>query len=314
MNFLVFGTGGVGGYFGGMLARAGEDVWFVARGKHLEAMLRSGFRLKATKSYFTVPTGKMSEDPADGGEADVVLFCVKSFDTEEAAKRLDAVLTDRSVVICLQNGIDNEEKIQNIIRRGAVFGGAAYVSARITAPGEVTETGGLQRIVFGPMNGSADSRAEEILNIFVKAGINASVNPNIEQELWRKFAFITSMGSMTALSRLTQGEIAASSVTLEIVFAAMREAEAVGRAMGADIQAHEPEKVIEGLKRFDPSTRSSLYYDLVGEKPMEIEALNGTVVRLGEKLGVPTPVQQTIYAALLPHHLKHLQQRLSKSG
>jgi len=314
MNFLVFGTGGVGGYFGGMLARAGEDVWFVARGKHLEAMLRSGFRLKATKSYFTVPTGKMSEDPADGGEADVVLFCVKSFDTEAAAARLNSVLTDRTVVICLQNGIDNEDKIQKIIKRGTVFGGAAYVSARITSPGEVTETGGLQRIVFGPMNGLMDSRAQEILNIFTKAGINASINPSIEQEMWRKFAFITSMGSMTALSRLTQGEIASSKETMDVIFGAMREAETVGRATGVNIQPHEQEKVIEGLKRFDPNTRSSLYYDLVNEKPMEIEALNGTVVRLGEKLGVPTPIQQTIYAALLPHHLKHLQQRSSKSG
>lgn len=312
MNFLIFGTGGVGGYFGGMLARAGEDVWFVARGKHLEAMLRSGFRLKATKSYFTVPTGKMSEDPADGGEADVVLFCVKSFDTESAAARLDPVLTNRTVVICLQNGIDNEEKIQKIIKRGTVFGGAAYVSARITAPGEVTETGGLQRIVFGPMNGSVDSRAQEILDVMTKAGINTTLSPNIDQELWRKFAFITSMGSMTALSRLTQGEIASSNETMDVVFGAMREAEAVGRATGVNIQPHEPEKVIEGLKRFDPNTRSSLYYDLVNEKPMEIEALNGTVVTLGKQLGVPTPVQQTIYAALLPHHLKHLEQQVAK--
>jgi 2-dehydropantoate 2-reductase len=119
---------------------------------------------------------------------------------------------------------------------------------------------------------------------------------------------------MTALSRLTQGEIASSNETMDVVFGAMREAETIGRATGVNIQPHEPEKVIEGLKRFDPNTRSSLYYDLVNEKPMEIEALNGTVVRLGEKLGVPTPIQRTIYAALLPHHLKHLLQRSSKSG
>ncbi|MEK6565806.1 MAG: ketopantoate reductase family protein, partial [Bacteroidota bacterium] len=245
--------------------------------------------------------------------ADVVFFCVKSFDTESAASQLDPVLTDRTVVICLQNGIDNEEKIQKIIKRGTVFGGAAYVSARITAPGEVTETGGLQRIVFGPMDSSPDSRAQEILDVMTKAGISAALNPNIEQELWRKFAFITSMGSMTALSRLTQGEIFSSKETMDLVFEAMREVETVGRAKGVDIQALERKKVLEGIKRFDPDTRSSMYYDLLSEKPMEIEALNGTVVRLGKKLGVPTPIQRTIYAALLPHHLKHLLQRSSKS-
>ena len=309
MKFLILGTGGVGGYFGAMLARSGEDVWFVARGKHLEAMQHSGFKLKSTKSYFTVPAGKMSEDPAEAGPTDVVLFCVKSFDTESAAARLNPILHEKSVIICLQNGIDNEEKIQRAITKGSVFGGTAYISARITAPGEVTETGGLQRVVYGPMNGAADDRINNILDIFERAKINASINPDILQELWRKFTFITSMGSMTALSRLTQGEILASAETMDLVFEAMKEVERVGRSKGVNIQHLEREKVIEGIRRFDPNTRSSLYYDLVNERPMEIEALNGTVVRLGKDEGVPTPIHQTIYAALLPHHLKHLHKR-----
>ncbi|HLF20464.1 MAG TPA: 2-dehydropantoate 2-reductase [Bacteroidota bacterium] len=309
MKFLVFGTGGVGGYFGAKLARAGEDVWFVARGKHLEAMLNSGLKLKSTQSYFTVPTGKMSEDPAEAGPTDVVLFCVKSFDTEKAAAQLNPVLHEDSVVICLQNGIDNEEKIQRAIKKGAVYGGAAYISARITAPGEVTETGGMQRIVFGPMNSAAGNRAKEILDVFTNAKINVSLHPDILQELWRKFTFITSMGSMTALTRLTQGEILLSTETMNLVFDAMKEVETIGRAKGMKIQPLESGKVIEGLKRFDPNTRSSMYYDLMSEKPMEIEALNGTVVRLGKEIGIPTPIHQTIYASLLPHHLKHLQKR-----
>jgi len=307
VKFLILGTGGVGGFFGGELARAGQDVWFIARGKHLEAMKASGLKLRTTHGNFTIPAGKMSEDPADAGHVDVVLFCVKSFDTEKAAQRLAPILDKRSVVICLQNGIDNEEKIQRMITNGTVFGGAAYISARITAPGEVTETGGLQRIVFGPMTRKDDNLAKNLLDMFAQAKINASFNTNIEQELWRKFTFITSMGSMTALSRLTQGEILESAETMGTVFAAMKEVESVGRAKGVSIQPLEPEKVIEGIRRFDPNTRSSLYYDLVNEKPMEIEALNGTVVRLGKELGVPTPIHQTIYAALLPHHLKHLQ-------
>ncbi|MBI4429386.1 MAG: 2-dehydropantoate 2-reductase [Ignavibacteriales bacterium] len=307
MKFLILGTGGVGGYFGAELARAGVDVWFVARGKHLEHMLSAGLKVRTTHGDFTIPPGKMSEDPAKAGPVDVVLFCVKSYDTEESAAALNPVLHETSVVISLQNGIDNEEKILRSIRQGVVFGGAAYISARISAPGEITETGGLQRIVFGPMNGMANNRAKEILDVLAKARINASLNPNILQELWRKFTFITSMGSMTALSRLTQGEILASMETMDTVFAAMKEVEAVGRAKGVMIQSLEPEKVIEGIRRFDSNTRSSLYYDLINGKPMEIEALNGTVVRFGNDYDVPTPIHDTIYSALLPHHLKHLQ-------
>jgi 2-dehydropantoate 2-reductase len=305
MKFLIFGAGGVGGFFGAKLLKAGNDVRFIARGEHLQAMRRSGLQVKSTQGEFVVPPQNIFDTPANAGPVDVILFCVKSFDTQAAASQLDKILDNDPVIICLQNGIDNEEKIQRSIKKGQVYGGAAYISARITAPGEVAETGGLQRIVFGPMNGAADARGKEILSAFLNANINASLHPQITQELWRKFAFITSMGSMTALSRLTQGEILSSKETMEVVFEAMREVESVGHARGVSLQALEREKVIEGIRRFDPDTRSSMYYDLVNGKPMEIEALNGTVVRLGRELNVPTPIQRTIYAALLPYHLKH---------
>lgn len=313
MKFLIHGTGGVGGFFGAKLFQAGEDVWFLARGKHLEVSRSNGLRVFSTQGDMTIPGHRMIGTVADVGPVDVVLFCVKSYDTEIAAEQLKPVVTDNTVIIPLQNGIDNEDKIKAILPNALVYGGVAYISVRITAPGEITETGGAQRIVFGSMDGSITDRAKEILAIFQKAGINAELKTDIVAELWRKFIFITSFGAFTAVSRLSNGEILAVPQTTNLVFDAMKEVEAVAFARGVTVEPLDREKVIAGLKRFDPNTRSSMYFDLINGKPMEVEALNGTVVRLGEELGVPTPIHRTIYAALLPYHLKHLRNRSSST-
>ncbi|MEK6754879.1 MAG: ketopantoate reductase family protein [Bacteroidota bacterium] len=307
MRFLVFGTGGVGGFFGAKLAHAGEDVWFIARGKHLEALKAEGLHIKSTAGDFTIPSGKMTHDLSHVGTADVVLFCVKSYDTERAARQIASILHENSIVLCLQNGVNNEEKIERIITRGTVYGGVAYISARITAPGVITESGGFQRIVFGPLRGPIGDRALQIQRSFVQAGVKCDVRDDVVKEIWKKYIFIASMGSFTALSRLTQGEILANRHTLALVFDAMREVQEIAWKLGVDVEPLDEAKVTEGLKRFDSDTRSSLYYDLVNEKPMEIEALNGNVVQLGQELGVPTPIHRVIYTTLLPYHLKHVE-------
>ncbi len=308
MRILVFGTGGVGGYFGAVLARAGEDVWFLSRGAHGEAMKKKGLRVLSTAGEMLVPASKVADRLEQVPSPDLVLFCVKSYDTEAAADTLNRILTDTSIVLSLQNGIDNEEILASRLKRGRVDAGVAYISSRITAPGEITETGGLQRIVFGPYGRPAGELERSILNAFLHAGIRAELSENIVEELWRKFIFITSMGSLTALTRLTHGEMLASGETMALVFDAMKETEAVVRAKGISLSPVDPEKILAGLRRFDPETRSSMYYDLINGKPLEIEALNGSIVKLGEALGVPTPIHRTIYASLLPFHKKHLQQ------
>ncbi len=306
MRFLIYGAGGVGGFFGAKLLNAGEEVWFIARGKHFEASRTNGLRVLTTQGNFTVPPQRITDKPGEVGPVDVVLFCVKSYDTEAAAEQLIPVLTEHSVIIPLQNGVDNEEKIQRIIPKGIVYGGVAYMSSRITAPGEITETGGMQRIAFGPMDGTVTARAKEILAVFQKAGIHIELKDDIVKELWRKFIFITSMGAFTAMSRLSHGEILTVPETTSLVFEAMKEVEAIAMVKRIGVEPLDRDRVIANLKRFDPNTRSSMYFDLINEKPLEIEALNGTVVRLGKELGVPTPIHQTIYAALLPYQLKHM--------
>jgi 2-dehydropantoate 2-reductase len=305
------GTGGIGGFFGAKLAAAGEEVWFVARGKHLEAMKNHGLKVTSTSGTFTISPEKITGEPASIESADVVLFCVKAYDTETAALQISPILTDDSIVVSLQNGVDNIEKIRKQLHHGLVYAGAAYISARISAPGEITESGGFQRIVFGPSGAPMASRAKDIHASFLHAGIKCDLQDDIQKELWRKYIFISCMGALTALSRLTHGEIISNPTTLALMFDAMREIQAIAWKLGIEVEPIDEMKVLDGLRRFDPDTRSSMYFDLVSGKPMEVEALNGTVVRFGEQLDIATPIHRVMYASLLPHHLNHMRQRTS---
>ncbi len=309
MKILILGSGGVGGFLGGLLARAGETVWFVARGDHLRAMKTSGLRLQTTAGDRSVPPGKMIENPENAGVVDAVLVCVKSYDTKEAIRRAAPAITPQTAILTLQNGMDNGDVIRASITSGLVFEGAIYVSARIASPGVILETGGFSRLVFGHPDGPATGTAEMLASSLMRSGIKTELRPKIRPELWRKMAFITSVGSMTALTRLSQGEMLTSPETMDIVFAAMKETEAVAAAQGNAFEPLVREKVIEGLARFDPGTRSSMYYDLINQKPLEIESLNGMIVRLGRKLNIPTPIHQMIYASLIPYHRRHLAMR-----
>jgi 2-dehydropantoate 2-reductase len=307
MRFLVLGAGGVGGYFGSKLANAGEDVWFIARGKHLDAMKQRGLMVKSAKEAFTVAPQKISGNAADAGQVDVVLFCVKSYDTEEAARQLVPSLHKKTVIISLQNGIDNEELIRQIIPAGTVYGGVAYIYSTITAPGEITRYEGPAKIVFGPLDNEVSDQAHKIHDTFQHAGISADLSSNIQQELWKKFIFITGVSGITALTRLTLGELLANEETRQLVRSAMEETQAVAFAEHISLNPGLMESFFETLSKFKNDTRSSLYYDLANGKPMELEALAGTVVKLGERLSIPTPIQKTIYASLLPYHRKHVQ-------
>jgi 2-dehydropantoate 2-reductase len=306
MRFAVIGAGGVGGFFGAMLSAAGEDVWFTARGPHLDSMKREGLRVISPRGLVQVPPERCVGSPAEIGPVDTVFFCVKSYDTERTAPALAPLLGPGTVIISFQNGIDNEEKLGRLLPGRTIFGGVAYIYSTITRPGEVTVAGGPARIVFGPFEGAPPEhrrQATELRDICVHAGITAEVSDDIIAALWKKFIFITGAGGITALTRLTLGEILAVDQSRDLLADAMRETESIARARGVRIEEHYLDGVFGTLARFDNKTRSSLFYDLVHGKPLEIEALAGTVVRHGAALGIPTPVNRTVYAALLPYHL-----------
>lgn len=305
MRWTIVGVGGVGGFFGGMLARGGEDVWFLARGKHYDAMKREGLRISSTAGAFTVPPSTIVQEVSAIGKTDVVLFCVKTYDTESAARLIAPALHADSLVISLQNGVGSSEELSNLLARGTVYAGAAYISSQITAPGEVTEVGGFQRIVFGPEGTIRSPLGPGVQEHLTKAGIKCTLVDDVRAELWRKLIFISAYGPLVAISRLTQGEILSNLPTRAIMIDAMREARAVAVSLGVSVDPVDEAKVLEGLKRFSDDSRSSMYFDLISQKPLEVEALNGTIVRLGLQQGIETPIHKFFYSLLLPHHLKH---------
>lgn len=311
MKWVIYGTGGVGGFFGAKLSTHGEETWCLARGEHLTAMQQHGLIVNSTEGRMTVPSSRCTDDPATAGAADVVLVCVKSYDTREAAKHMHPLLSPATVVISLQNGVDNEETLRALLPGARVFGGVAYIYSTITAPGVVTETGGPKKLIFGPP-GQSDTdtvRGREILDVLTRAGINAEMSGDITTVLWSKLVFIASVGGLTALTRLTLGEILASAESRALLEEAMQEAAGVARASGAALDPSFVASTLQTLHKYDNNTRSSLHYDLVHGKRLEIEALSGSVVRYGAQNGTPTPVHRFIFASLLPWHRKAMALR-----
>jgi 2-dehydropantoate 2-reductase len=314
MRYLIYGTGGVGGFFGGKLARGGEDVWFLARGEHLRAMRRKGLWVRSSEGSFRIRSGQFTDDPGKVPAPDVVLFCVKTYDTEEAAKRLAPILPRATVIISLQNGVENEKTIKRLVPQATVYGGVAYIFSTITAPGTITEWGGPRKIVFGPMNGVITQRAREIEDSMIRAGIEVKLTDNITTELWKKLIFIASGGGFMTASRLSLAEILNVPASRDIFYRAMKEAEAVARARGIGIPSGFVERQLKILSANPSTAKTSMYHDLVRGRPLEIEELAGAIVRFGRRHRIVTPINDTIYATLLPHHVMALAQRESKHG
>lgn len=310
MKIAVIGTGGVGGFFGAKLHASGQDVRFIARGRHLEAMERSGLTIHAPDGDLHVPADRFTGDPSSMGTADVVLFCVKTYDTATAARALPPMLSKETLVVPLQNGVESEQTLQRLLPEAVVCSGVAYVYSTITAPGVITESGRPRKIQFGRLTGgTAGGRAAALVEALLRGNVDAEYLTDVRPALWMKFIFIAAVGGMTAVTRLTLGEILAVPRTSALLEAAMRETDAVAQTLGVPLPADYVESTFERLRKYDNNTRSSLHYDLTHDKPLEIEALSGAVARYGAQLGVATPVHEFFYAALLPYHLKHLRLR-----
>lgn len=300
MRICVFGTGGVGGYFGGLLARSGADVTFLARGEHLRALQARGLTLRTVRETFTIPV-KATDEPGTAGPVDLVLFCVKSYDTEEAGRALPDLLAPGAVVLTLQNGIDNEEKLEVILGKGRVLGGAAYILSTITEPGVITQTGGACKIAFGELDGSSTEGARGILEACQRAGFPCELTTNIWKVLWEKFLFICALGGMTAVTRLTLGGILACPETREMFRDIMTEIHALARVAGVALKEDLVPRMLTFAEGLDKGTRSSLYHDLASGRRLELDALNGKVVELGLRHQTLTPMNFAVTACLRPY-------------
>lgn len=300
MHIVVMGAGGVGGYFGAKLARSGEVVTLIARGEHLAAIRREGLRIRsAVEGEFVVRPAAV-EDPAGLPAADLVLFCVKSFDTETAVERIRPVVGPETAVLSLQNGVDNEDRIDALLGPGHAMGGVAQVFAVIERPGVIAHQFG-GRIIFGELDGRRSARAEKLLAGFQRAGVGVELSTDTRRALWEKYIFICAVAGMTAITRETIGTVRETPASWRMFRAIVDEVTALARACGVGLAPDAADAVVKGAQSIAAGNRASLAQDLLQGRRLELEALHGHAARLGERLGVPTPAVSAVYAALMPH-------------
>lgn len=301
MKIAIMGTGGVGGYFGGLLARSGMPVTFIARGAHLAAMREKGLRVRSVAAGdFTLAPVQATDRPADIGPVDLVLFCVKTYHTAEAARALLPLIQEHTTVLTLQNGVDNAERLGAILGEEHVLAGPVYIASAIEAPGIIHQSGGPCKIILGERDGRITERVERIYTTFQQAHISCELTSNVRKALWEKFVFICGFSGMTALLRAPGGLILDCPETTALYREAMQEIVTLGRSLGVDLEEELVERYMQLTETFR-SLKSSLLVDLEQGRRLEIDALQGTVVRLGREKGIPTPVNRFIYACLKAH-------------
>ena len=297
MKIGVMGTGGVGGYFGGLLAHAGYDIHFVARGRHRQAILEEGLQVISSQGSFRVMIHVTSE-PDEIGPVDLLLFCVKSYETPDAVRLIAPMVEEETVILSLQNGIDNVDALIQTYGDERVMGGTVFIESSIASPGVIAHSGKPGRIIFGELSGERTARAEKTLGLLQSAGVDAELSTSITEVLWSKFLFICAVHGVSTLSRSPLGLVLSNPETRELMIAVMREVEVLAHRRGVDLPEHVVAESIALADSYNKKFKCSMLRDLEWKREMEIEALNGMVVKLGKELGIPTPFNQTIYACL----------------
>ena len=301
MRIAVIGAGGVGGYFGARLAAAGETVAFIQRGAHLQALRANGLRVVSPLGDIALPSVVATDNPKDVGPVDVVLITVKSGDTLAAGELARPLIAPDSIVISLQNGVENEQRLAKSLGRQHVLGGVAYILSLLAEPGVVRHSGTIARIIFGELDGRMTPRGQAFLDACRRAGIDAEFTANIATAIWAKFAVLCPHNGMTALTRLPIGPIRDDPDCREMLRLGVNEVIALAQARGIALPAELIDHPLGFFDRVPAGMTSSMHYDLTHGRPLELEWLNGAVVRLGRDSGVETPVNRFIYAALKLH-------------
>jgi 2-dehydropantoate 2-reductase len=299
MTIAVFGTGAVGGYFGGRLAAAGENVAFVARGRQLDALRRDGLTIVSPKGDLRLSRIQASDRPAEIGPVDIVLFAVKLYDAERAAALLSPLIGRDTAVITVQNGVDAVETVSRHVGPEHVVGGAAYIIAAVEAPGRIRHTA-KDSLVFGESDGSRSPRLVAFETASQRAGCGATLSTNIACDLWTKFVRLATWSGMTTVTRSPIGVLRDNPALMAMMSSALDEAIAVGRARGVPLPEALLEETVTLVKSFPDGSKSSMLEDLEHGRRLELPWLSGAVARMGREAGVPTPVHQFIATVLEP--------------
>jgi 2-dehydropantoate 2-reductase len=301
MKFLIVGAGGVGGYFGARLAADGNEVTFMARGAHRRAMEQNGLKVLSPLGDLHIEAPRLFDDPGSAGLFDIVLFCVKLWDTGAAAEQIKPLLAHDSAVVSLQNGVTAEDTLARVLGPQHVLGGVAHIAAVIAEPGVIRHTGSLARLTFGELDGLPSWRQEGLLSACIGAGIEATASPEIVLEIWRKFVLLAPLAGAACVYRCSIGELLALPERRRTLEALTAETIAVGKAKGVALEPEIEVEVLRKLEAFPAEVKPSMLHDLEAGRRLELDWLNGTVARLGRELGIETPANAEVTEALQPY-------------
>lgn len=301
MKIAVMGAGALGGYFGGRLAAAGADISFIARGAHLEALRSNGLKIESPLGDLHLPKVNATSDPADVGQVDTVLFLVKLYDTEEAARAIAPLLGPETSIVTFQNGVNSSERIGRIAGEDRVIPGIAVIPADVRAPGIVRHSGPFARLVFGEPDGSESTRCKALLDLLKSAGIDAEAVANIQVRVWEKFIMLSTLSAITTLTRLNIGPILADEACAELIERAAHETHAVGQKVCPDLASDAADRAVTMLRGMPGHMHASMLDDLNRGKRLELNDLSGEVVRLGREHGIATPTHEMAWRALHPY-------------
>lgn len=300
MKITVMGPGGVGGYFGARLAAAGNDVTFVARGSHLDAMRKAGLRLDSDIGQLHLHPVQVAADAGEITAADAIVFAVKLGDTEGAAQTLKPLVAKGATVFTFQNGVESTDRIGKVVGAGSVVPGVARIAAHIIEPGVIRQAGNFARIEFAEADSKPSARTSAFHAACKQAGIDANLSANIGRELWIKFAMLAPHAAMTALTRGPIGPVRSSPKARELLQSLVEETVAVGTALKTGLEPADVGKVMQGYDNMPKGFLASMAHDILAGKPIEVDHLSGVVVRLGGERGIPTPAHTFITQALAP--------------
>lgn len=303
VKIAILGSGAVGGYYGAKLARAGHDVTFIARGAHLHAIRERGLEIRSPMlGDFTVQAGA-EEDTVAVGPVDLVIVAVKAYDNVTALPMIRPMLGPATTVLTLQNGVDSVTEVAAIAGEDRTLGGTTYIATALGGPGVIEQTGTHRRVVFGEVFGAlprVTDRVRAIHEAMVAADIQAETAADGRVPIWEKFIFLVSLAGFTGATRLPIGPVWADPFIRQQFLNGCREIEAVARAEGVPVAADRIQQIEAYIGSIPGTMRSSLLIDLAQGKKIEVEALQGSVVRRAARAGVPAPIMSTLYAVLKP--------------
>lgn len=303
MRIAVIGIGGVGGYFGGKLARhyaAGRDIEiiFVARGEHLRQIQKNGLQQITEEGNFAAVPDRATDQPETCGHFDLVLFCVKGYGLESSAAQIKNNVDRTSTVITLLNGVDNVRPLKAVLPEARVLNGCVYIGAHIVKPGVVRQAGGTCQLLFGPEDGNIEGLSA-IESVLKKAAIKASLTADIRTVVWEKYLFVSPLASATAYLKQPIGAFVEKSEKRDLLEGLMREIAEIGIAQGVGISEEMVQAALKKNALFPYDTKTSLQMDFESGRKIEIDIFTGYIVKKGKELGIPTPLHAKVYAKLI---------------